>query len=522
MHDQKINLSFDGGDSNRALLNNYPAVQTGRRLFAAAVFSVLALSAAALPLSHAQSGHVAENLATTNIADGFADLVEAVKPAVVNISVTGTVSTPGVSKGFNGQNPELEEFFKRFFGDQFEGQPGQQGKPYQRKTTAVGSGFVIDPSGLVVTNNHVIDGADEIEVVFDDGTRIPAELKGTDSKTDLALLEIKGDAPFPFVVFGDAEAARVGDWVVAIGNPFGLGGTTTKGIISARGRDIRSGPLDDFIQIDAPINRGNSGGPLFNTKGEVIGINSAIFSPNGGSVGIGFAIPSTMAKNVINQLRDTGTVQRGYLGVQIQTVSDEIAESLGLDKARGALVSQIIEDSPAEAAGVEAGDIILSFDNKAIDQMRDLPKVVALTETDKEVEVVVWRDEKEKTLRASVGGNADDKSAAADKSENSEAGKLGMRLSALDEQTRAQLGLEEDANGVVITAVKPGGAAAERGVSRGELIRKVGNEEVSEPADVNRLIVGAREEKKPSVLLLVEREGRVRYVVIPLEEKDEE
>ena len=346
-----------------------------RRQTGAAMLALCLVGSAVPALAGADNGHVAADLPEVNIVNGFADLVEAVKPAVVNISVTGTVSSSRRGQGFRDQSPELEEFFKRFFGDQFE-MPDEDSRPFERKTTAVGSGFVIDPNGLVVTNNHVIEDADEIEVVFDDGTRVPATLKGTDSKTDLALLEIKGDNPFPYVVFGDSEKARVGDWVVAIGNPFGLGGTTTKGIISARGRDIRSGPLDDFIQIDAPINRGNSGGPLFNMAGEVIGINSAIFSPNGGSVGIGFAIPAAMASNVINQLKDTGTVQRGYLGVQIQSVSDDIADSLGLDKARGALVTQVIEGSPAEEAGFEAGDVILEFDHKDIPRMRELPKVV--------------------------------------------------------------------------------------------------------------------------------------------------
>lgn len=481
------------------------------------VLGALVGSLAIAPLSQSDSaaGHVAEGLPETNIADGFADLVEAVKPAVVNISVTGTVSSSGVP-GFRGQSPELEEFFKRFFGDQFKLPDGDPDRPFERKTTAVGSGFVIDPEGLVVTNNHVIEDADEIEVVFDDGTRIPAKLKGTDAKTDLALLEIEGDNTFPFVKFGDSEAARVGDWVVAIGNPFGLGGTTTKGIISARGRDIRSGPLDDFIQIDAPINRGNSGGPLFNMRGEVIGVNSAIYSPNGGSVGIGFAIPSSMVSNVISQLRDTGTVQRGYLGVQIQSVSDEIADSLGLDKARGALVTQVIENSPAEKAGVEAGDIILRFDDKDIPRMRELPKIVALTETNKEVDVVVWRNEAEKTIRVSVGGNADITTASVE-SEITEAGKLGVSLSALNEDNRDKYGIPEEASGVVITSVKQDSPAAERGLSRGELIKKVGNEEVTEPEQVNAAITEAMEKNKKSILLLVEREARVRYVVIPLE-----
>ncbi len=480
-----------------------------------AASAMLTLSLSSMTATADSTGHVAENLPEVDITNGFADLVDAVKPAVVNISVTGTVS--GSRQGPGGIPPELEEYFKRFFPDQFRSPKGGDEKPFERKTTAVGSGFVIDSSGLVVTNNHVIDDADEIEVVFDDGTRIPAELKGTDSKTDLALLQIKGDKPFPFVKFGDSETARVGDWIVAIGNPFGLGGTTTKGIISARGRDIRSGPLDDFIQIDAPINRGNSGGPLFNMKGEVIGINSAIYSPNGGSVGIGFAIPSALANNVISQLRDTGTVQRGYLGVQIQSVNDDIADSLGLDKARGALVTQVIEDSPADAAGLEAGDIILTFDGKAIGEMRDLPKIVALTKAEKEVDIVVWRNEKEVTIRASVGGNAESETASA---AGDDAGtKLGMTLMVLDEDNGQKLGIAEDVEGVVISKVDPGSPAAERGLARGEIIRKVGNSEVTTPAEVITEIEKANADEKSSVLLLVERDGRPRYVAIPLDEE---
>lgn len=498
--------------------NNYPSNVRGRPLAGAALLALCLAGATLAPAAHADGGHVASEMPEVNIVNGFADLVEAVKPAVVNISVTGTVTSGRRNPGFRNQSPELEEFFKRFFGDQFEMPDGDDG-PFERKTTAVGSGFVIDPEGLVVTNNHVIEDADEIEVVFDDGTRVPATLRGTDSKTDLALLEIKADNPFPYVVFGDSEKARVGDWVVAIGNPFGLGGTTTKGIISARGRDIRSGPLDDFIQIDAPINRGNSGGPLFNMKGEVIGINSAIFSPNGGSVGIGFAIPATLASNVINQLKDTGTVQRGYLGVQIQSVNDEIADSLGLDKARGALVTQVIEDSPADKAGFEAGDVVLEFDGKDIPRMRELPKVVALTEKGKEVDVVVWRDEKEKTIRVSVGGNSDESVASGESSsDDSEAGKLGLRLGELDDEAREEYGVPEASEGALITDVDPDGAAAERGLARGEVITKVGNSDVSNVEDVEKAIREALDEDKKSVLMLVEREGRVRYVAVPLDE----
>ena len=417
--------------------------------------SIVAISMVHSLSAHAigESGHAAENLPPVNIVDGFADLVDAVKPAVVNISVSSTVKSRQ-PQGHNNLPPEYEEFFKRFFGEEGQNRRGGNSQPRERRTSAVGSGFVVDPNGLVVTNNHVIDGADEIEVVFDDGSRYPAVLKGTDSKTDLALLEIKSDNPFPFVKFGESESARVGDWVVAIGNPFGLGGTTTKGIISARGRDIRSGPLDDFIQIDAPINRGNSGGPLFNMRGEVIGINSAIYSPNGGSVGIGFAIPSALASNVIGQLNESGTVQRGYLGVQIQTVSDEIAESLGLGKARGALVTMVIEDSPADKAGIEAGDIILKFDNKDIPVMRELPKVVALTATDKEVDVVVWRNEKEKVIPVSVGGNTDGVAKNISKPD-SPAAKLGLTIENLTEENRKGYEIGEEETGVLITGVDP-------------------------------------------------------------------
>ncbi len=499
-------------------MNFKAAFLTPARRYAGMAMLPLSLLCFPLPsMAMAGADHVAADLPEVNIVDGFAELVETVKPAVVNISVTGTVTSTRRLPDFRNQSPELEEFFKRFFGDQFE-MPGGDGTPYERKTTAVGSGFIIDPEGLVVTNNHVIEDADEIEVVFDDGTRVPARLRGTDGKTDLALLEIDGDTPFPYVVFGDSEQARVGDWVVAIGNPFGLGGTTTKGIISARGRDIRSGPLDDFIQIDAPINRGNSGGPLFNMKGEVIGINSAIFSPNGGSVGIGFAIPSAMASNVVSQLQSTGSVERGYLGVQIQSVNDDIADSLGLDGARGALVTQVIEGSPAAAAGLEAGDVILRFDGKDIPRMRELPKIVALTETDKQVDVVVWRDEKELTIRVSVGGNSDGTAARpVNDSDSSEAGKLGLRLGLLDDDAREQFSIPEGSSGVLITEVEPDSPAAERSLARGELITKVGNSDVETPEEVQQAIRMAIDEGKKSVLMLVEREGRVRYVAIPLE-----
>ncbi len=494
---------------------------TSRRHYLAAIVSVSLLGTLLSPVTMADEGHAAANLPEVNIVDGFSTLVEAVKPAVVNISVTGTVTSSRRSSPFRNPPPEMEEFFRRFFGDRFD-MPDRA--PVERKTTAVGSGFIIDASGLVVTNNHVIEDADEIEVVFDDGTRMPARLRGTDSKTDLALLEIDGKEPFPYVIFGDSEQAKVGDWVVAIGNPFGLGGTTTQGIISARGRDIRSGPLDDFIQIDAPINRGNSGGPLFNMKGEVIGINSAIYSPNGGSVGIGFAIPSALASNVISQLQSTGTVKRGYLGVQIQSVNDEIADSLGLEEAQGALITQVIPGSPADAAGLEAGDIVLEFDGKNIPRMRELPKVVALTERGKVVDVVVWRNQKKTTIRVSVGGNTESNEARAseprghsDAEDNAELSMLGLNLGVLDDVSRKQYRISEDSEGALIVGVEPGSPAAERGMVRGELITRIGNEYVESPDDVSQGIRRAINEGKQSVLMLVEQAGRVRFIVIPLD-----
>ena len=466
----------------------------------------------------AEPAHTAANLADINVNDGFAELVKAVKPAVVNISVTGHAKAPGSSQQPNFQgSPQLEEFFKHFFGQVPNGnqsKPKSQ-QPYQRKTTAVGSGFVVDPDGLVVTNYHVIENADEIEVVFDNGTRIPATLKGTDKKTDLALLEIHSDKPLPYVVFGDSDGAEVGDWVVAIGNPFGLGGTTTSGIISARGRDIRSGPLDDFIQIDASINRGNSGGPLFNTKGEVIGVNSAIYSPNGGSVGIGFAIPASMANNVIGQLKESGSVQRGYLGVHIQSLDEDIAESLGLEDTSGALVTEVMKDSPALAAGLESGDVILKYDGKKVSKMRDLPKFVALTKNGNEVDVEIWRNNASKTIQVAVGTN-DQPSLASREVDNESSSGLGLALAKVDSDQVAKYGLDEDTVGVVIVDVAPQSSAAEKGLRAGDIIKRVNTTNVNEPADVTSALESSKEAKKDSVLLLVERGKQARFVVVPM------
>ncbi len=488
--------------------------------------AIAVMGVASPPLkAKAEPAHAAARLEDINVNDGFAELVKAVKPAVVNISVTGhaVMPGPGNQPGFRGQTPELEEFFRRFFGElpRLPGTPDNHQQdnneqPYQRKTTAVGSGFIVDPDGLVVTNHHVIESADEIEVVFDDGRRVPATLKGTDEKTDLALLEIKTDQPLPYVVFGDSDAAEVGDWVIAIGNPFGLGGTTTSGIISARGRDIRSGPLDDFIQIDASINRGNSGGPLFNTKGEVIGVNSAIYSPNGGSVGIGFAIPASMANSVIAQLQANGIVQRGYLGVHIQSLSEEIAHSLGLDDASGALVTRVMEDSPAEQAGVQAGDVILHYDGRKVVKMRDLPKLVALTTEGSEVNIQIWRDESRKTLRVSVGTSDQPELAGAAELDGA-SNELGLVLAAVDQDKIAQYRLDENTVGVVIVDVAPDSSAAQRGLREGDVIKRINRVDVTHPDDVTEAIASSKSKNKSSVLLLVERENQARFVVVPMQ-----
>jgi serine protease Do len=370
--------------------------------------------------------------------DGFADLAEKLLPAVVNISST-QVSHERAQRG-----PEIPQFppgspFEEFFRD-FLDRNRPDAPP--RRVTSLGSGFVIDPSGYVVTNNHVIEDADEITVILQDNTNLKAKLVGKDTKTDVALLKVETDKPLPAVKWGNSDKARVGDWIIAIGNPFGLGGTVTAGIISARARDINSGPYDDYLQTDASINRGNSGGPMFNLDGEVIGINTAIFSPSGGSIGIGFAIPSSLAHNVVDQLRQFGVTKRGWLGVRIQTVTDDIAENLGLPKAKGALVAGVTEGGPAEKGGIQPGDVITAFDGKDVPDMKRLPRIVAETPIDKEATVDVWRKGKSTRLKVKVGElkeeEADDKSGtpAPEAQPRETATVLGLTLSALTDQLR--------------------------------------------------------------------------------------
>lgn len=449
--------------------------------------------------------------------ESFADLAEKLSPAVVNISTSQTVNggarppLPGMPEG-----SPFDEFFEEFL----QRQPGGN---VPRKVQSLGSGFVVDPDGIVITNNHVIEQADEIKVNFSDGTTLAAEVVGRDPKTDIAVLRVKPDGKLPFVEFGDSEGARVGDWVVAIGNPFGLGGTVTAGIISAINRDINAGPYDAFIQTDASINRGNSGGPLFNLEGQVIGVNTAIISPSGGSIGIGFSVPSATALPVIEQLKEYGETRRGWLGVRIQTVTDEIAESLGMDAARGALVAEVTPDGPAEEAGIQAGDVIVEFDGQDVPEMRDLPRIVADTAIGETVSAVVLRGGERESVDVEVGrleeaeAQMEEAGAGADGGAADATEAMGLGLTALDESAKRRYNLPEETEGVLVTAVDPAGPAAERGIRPGDIIVEVAQEKVSTPGDVTELVAEEKKKGRKSVLLLVSSGGDLRFIAVRVE-----
>ncbi|PIW26798.1 MAG: serine protease [Rhodospirillales bacterium CG15_BIG_FIL_POST_REV_8_21_14_020_66_15] len=452
--------------------------------------------------------------------ESFADLAEKLLPSVVNISTTQVIESRGFEMPQLPPGSPFEDFFKEFFD---RGQPN--GKPQARKATSLGSGFIMDDDGHVVTNNHVIQDADEIEVILQDDTRLKAEVVGRDQKTDIAVLKVnlKGQK-YHAISFGDSEKARVGDWVVAIGNPFGLGGTVTSGIISARGRDISAGPYDNFIQTDASINRGNSGGPLFNLQGQVIGINTAIFSPSGGSVGIGFAVPTSTARPVIAQLIKHGQVKRGWLGVHIQQVTPEVAESLGLKEPTGALVAQVVDEGPAANGKIQRGDVILKFNNRKVHDMRKLPRIVADTEVGVDVPVEVWRDNKKIDLTVKVGELKEQAPQVAARSDKGAGGDakpkvlddLGLTVSAITAEAAQKFKFDADAKGVLVTDVLGSGPAAEKGVRPGDLIVEVGQEEVASPDDVARKVKEARDAGRKSVLLLVQGQNGLRFVAIRL------
>jgi serine protease Do len=443
---------------------------------------------------------------------GFADIVEKVKPAVISVRVKVDGGSQTTGLGSNDVPPELREFFRRF------GMPDMPNSPESmprgrghNMITGQGSGFFISADGYAVTNNHVVEKAESVQVTTDDGKSHNAKVIGTDPRTDLALIKVE-DGPFPYVKLSD-KSPRIGDWVLAVGNPFGLGGTVTAGIVSARGRDIGASAYDDFIQIDAPVNKGNSGGPTFDTEGNVIGVNTAIFSPSGGSVGIAFAIPSDTVNSVVAQLKEHGSVTRGWIGIQIQPVTQDIADSLGLKKAEGALVSEPQANSPAQKAGIEAGDVIISVDGKAVKDARDLAKKIGAMAPKASVKLTVLHKGAEKAVTLTLGEMPNSKEARAGSEggdSGADLGKLGLTLAPAARVAGA--GTE----GVVVTGVDSNGVAADHGFSTGDVILEIAGKSVSTPADVRDVVAGARTEGKRSVLVRVKKGDNTRFVALPV------
>jgi len=445
-----------------------------------------------------------------------ADIAEVLQDAVVNISTTQKLK--GVDQLPLPTIPEgspFEEFFRDFFDRQ-----GRDGSPH--KVSSLGSGFVIDPSGLIVTNYHVIKDADEIIVKFTDGHKLKVvKVLGHDQKSDLALLQVNPKKPLKSVKFGNSDKMRIGDWVMAIGNPFGLGGSLTVGVISATKRDINAGLYDNFIQTDAAINRGNSGGPLFNMDGEVIGVNSAIISPSGGSIGIGFAIPANTAQRVVRQLEQFGEVKRGWLGIRIQTVNEEIAQSLGLKEPAGALIANVTPGGPAEKAGIRAGDVVLNFNGVAVKTMRQLPKVVSRTPINKDVSVIIMRQGKQKELTVRVGLLNVAKLVAENRARKPEIkvksqDMLGLTLARMTPALRSKYYIDEAVSGVVITGVRAGSIAEKKRLETGNVVVEVNQEEVAEPADIVAIVQKLiKKGRKHVLLLLADAAGELRFVAVP-------
>ena len=460
--------------------------------------------------------------------ESFAPLARELLPAVVNISTSKNI-TPRAGRPNAPEMPQLppgspfEEFFRDFFNRNRPPGQGEGPQQRQRRAQSLGSGFIIDAQeGIVVTNNHVIDGADEINVILQDKTSIRAELVGTDPRTDIAVLRIKHDKPLASVPFGNSDQSEVGDWVIAIGNPFGFGGTVTAGIVSARGRDIGQGLYDDFIQTDASINQGNSGGPLFNMRGQVIGINTAIVSPSGVSAGLGFSIPSNMASRVVAQIREGGRVRRGWIGVNIQGVSDDIAEALRLPSGvRGALVARAQEDGPAAKAGIRSGDVIIRFNGVNVPEMRALPRIVADNTVGSAVPVVVWRDGKEETVTVTLGELPTDQRVAEAPSAPAaqrpvELAELGLKIAPISNELRERFNLKPEQRGVVIVEVASGSTAAERELRAGDVIVEVQQQRVNTPAEVQEQIERLRRQNRTVGLFAVESAAGQRFVPLRL------
>ena len=450
--------------------------------------------------------------------ESFADLAEELSPSVVNITTSTTIA--GVTDQARPQIPEgspFEDLFRDFFNN------GEGGQARPRRSSALGSGFVISSDGYIVTNNHVIDKADEIVIEFFDGKELVAKLVGRDPKTDIAVLKVEASEPLPFVGFGDSDVARVGDWVMAIGNPLGQGFSVSAGIISARNRTLRSGPYDDFIQTDAAINRGNSGGPLFNMSGEVIGVNTAIISPNGGSIGLGFSMSSRVVGRVVKQLKEYGETRRGWLGVQIQDIDSDMAEALGLDKVSGALVSGVPE-GPGADAGIQSGDVIISFDGVEVEDTRGLVTAVGNADVGKVVRVIIFRDGKTKTIKVTLGRReAAEKeklvpvTKAPEKIKETE--KFGMKLLTINSESRIQLNLPEDLEGVAVLDVSETSDAFEKGLRAGDVIVEAGRTKIVDVNDISKIFENAIEAGRKSILLLVLRGDNSRFVGLSLSEK---
>jgi len=484
-----------------------------KRTLSGLTFLVLSLALIS-PLQHMQTAY-AQNAGAGPAS--VADLAEGLLDAVVNISTSQNVERD--KSGPRMQAPEgspFEDLFDEFFKDRKQG-------PGSRRVSSLGSGFVIDPEGIIVTNNHVIENADDIEVNFADGSKLKAELVGADPKTDLAVLKVKPPKPLVAVPFGDSRKMRIGDWVMAIGNPFGLGGSVSVGIISARGRDIQAGPYDDFIQTDAAINRGNSGGPLFNMNGEVIGINTAIISPSGGSIGIGFSVPTEMAAGVIAQLREFGETRRGWLGVRIQPVTADIAESLGMDRARGALIAGVIRGGPVDDGSILAGDVITEFDGQKVNEMRDLPRIVAESPVGKAVEVKVIRKGEEATVKVTLGRLEDGEnlaSAQVDENSSEEGAEtaLGMTFGVLSDDARAEFDIADDVEGVLITVVEEGTAAAGKSIKAGDVVVEIAQQTVETPQDVIARIQELQDDGRRNALLMISNsKGELRFVTVRMD-----
>ena len=458
--------------------------------------------------------------------DAIADVAEKVIDAVVNISTSQSLGAKASPTPQLPPGSPFEEFFDEFFKNRRDGDRGGGRGGSPRRVSSLGSGFIIDAAGIVVTNNHVISEADEVHVILNDGTRLKAEVIGRDQKIDLAVLKVTPTKPLKAVNFGDSDKLRLGEWVIAIGNPFMLGGSVTAGIVSARNRDINSGPYDNYIQTDASINRGNSGGPLFNLEGEVVGVNTAIISPSGGSIGIGFAVPSKTVVAVIDQLRQYGETRRGWLGVKIQPVTEEIGEALNIKPARGTLIAGIDDKGPAKAAGIETGDVILKFDGKDIKETRDLTRIVADTPVDKEVEVVIVRKGKEekKTVRVGRLEESDKKlasitpNAPAEEKQGAAKKALGLDLADINDDLRRKYNIKDNVKGAVVTAVEQNSPAGEKQMKPGDTIVEINQVVMASAADVQKRVDQLKTEGRKSALFLVaNKDGETRFVALNLQ-----